>query len=190
MRFLTFIFLATFLLGAPAARAAKYTNDARHFSFEYDETKWEIVPEKPEERKQGQDVDRAMAEKTLVTVQRKQADDKYHARFSVVVDSLEKFKGTPAEQLVGYRKHALDFLKSQRFHILSTSEAKLPGVPGTAAFEVVANQRDFGLTFRQEGFLRDNQAYLLTGATRTAKFEEYQKELQRFFETFRFDEKK
>ncbi len=179
-----FLLFPLFLLSA--ANAAVHTNNDRHFSFDYDEAKWEVVPDKAGDKKQsGQDVDRAMAQKTLVTVQRKDADDKYHARFSVVTDSLSGFKGSAVEQLVAYRKHALDFLKSQRFHILTTEERKLPLVPETA-FEVTANQRDFGLTFRQVVFLHGNQAYLLTAATRTAKFEEYGKELQKVFDSFKF----
>jgi hypothetical protein len=174
-----------FLLLITLANAQTFTNAERHFSFDYDESKWEVVPEKPEEKKRGADVDQAMAQKTLVTIQRKDADDKYHARFSVVTDSITKYKGTPVEQLVEYRKHALEFLKSQRFHILTTDERKLPGVT-EPAFEVTANQRDFGLTFRQVVFIHGTEAYLLTAATRTAKFDEYGKELKTVFDTFKF----
>ncbi len=167
------------------ANAAQFTNDDRRFKFEYDEPRWEVVPEKPADKQKGDAVDRAMAQKTLVTVQRKVADDKYHARFSVVTDSLDKFKGTPEEKAKAYRAHAIDFLKSQRFHILSTEDKKLPGITEPVV-EIVANQRDFGLTFKQVIFLKGNEAYMLTAATRTAKYDEYQKEVSRFFDTFTF----
>ena len=169
------------------AHAARYTSHDRRFHFEYDETKWEIVGETPAEKAKRQDVDQVMAQKTLVTLQRKDADDKYHARFSVVADSLAKFKGAKPDELSAYRKHALQFMENQRFHIQTSNDLKLSRVPGPA-FEILANQRDFGLTFRQVVFLRGPEAYLLTTASRTAKFVGYRPETEKFFDTFQFTE--
>lgn len=166
-----------------SALGARYHRPHYGFFFEYDESKWELVPD-PKETSQAPEVDKKMAEKTLVTVQRKQADEKYHARFSVVVDNKElSSKGTTP--LAAYHKHALDFLKSQRFHVVSSEEKKLRNVD-SPAIEIIANQRDFGLTFRQVIFLRDKEAYLLTVATRTKSYDSLRAETNRFFDSFTF----
>lgn len=165
------------LLFSVSAFAARYTHPQHGFSFEFDDTKWEVVPEQ-DKKTPAADVDKKMAEKTLVTIQHKQAEEKYRARFSVVVDTKDLSFSL-------YHKHALDFLKSQRFHIVSTEERKIPGLDLPTA-EIIANQRDFGLTFRQVIFLKDKEAYLLTAATRTKSFDSLKLETNRFFDTFTF----
>jgi hypothetical protein len=78
-------------------------------------------------------------------------------------------------------------MKSQRFHILSSGPKVLAKL-GLPAFEIVANQRDFGLTFRQVVFLWEAagkpEAYLVTATTRTNKFDEYKKDLDGLFDSF------
>ena len=165
--------------------ATEYRHPDRNFVFQYDESRWEIIAPTERQTRGGEPVDRAMASMTLVNLQRKQPDDKYHARFSVVVDSTKKFSGGVEEQFTAYQKHATEFLKNQRFHILSTAPKRLPKL-GPPAFEIVANQRDFGLKFRQIIFLKEGEAHLLTAAARTAKFVDYEKEIQGFFDSFQF----
>jgi hypothetical protein len=173
--------VGTALLGRLAVGAA-YTSPSGGFSLDYDEANWEVV-KGPTAAKQ--DVDEKMAERTLVTLQRKNADEKYRTRFSVVEDDASHYTQPGLERLVAYNQHAVDFLKSQRFRILSTAPRTLPKV-GEPGVETVANQRDFGLTFRQVVFLRGKNAYLLTAATRTNRFETYGKEIQALFESFHF----
>lgn len=152
--------------------------------FSYPEADWEVLPNRAE-TEGAQQVDKTMAQQTLVVVQKKQPDDKYRARFHVVTDSLDKFKEGKVPLIVQYQKYTVDFLKSQRCLILSTEPIQLPHVKDTAV-EVVANQRDFGLKFKQVIFIHDGKAYLLTATTRTQKFDDYKKEINQFFETFQF----
>ena len=77
-------------------------------------------------------------------------------------------------------------MKSQRFRILSSELVRLPGVK-TPGIEIVADQRDFGLTFRQVIFLKDGQAYLLTAAARSKSYRNYQPELDKIFNSFSFN---
>lgn len=162
---------------------AEYVNPIGKFTLQYDETVWEVIPPKPEVA--GAEVDQTMAEKTLATLQRKKADDKYHARFSVVSDSLKKFRGKGKSDLDAYKEHAVEFLKSQQFYILSQETVRLPGVE-TPVIEVVGNQRNFGLTFRQLIFVKGDSAYLLTAASRKEKYDEYLPDLKKVAESFHF----
>lgn len=173
------------LLVSLSARGAQFNQPDRPYAFEFDEAKWELVA--GAERPATQDVDKAMEGRTLTTLQRRQADEKYRARFSVVVEDPTKVAGKGDGALAAYASHAIEFMKSQRFHILS-SGPKAFGKLGAPAFEIVANQRDFGLTFRQVVFLWETkgkrEAYLVTATTRTNKFDEYKKELDGLFDTF------
>lgn len=179
---LRILLLGLFSLGATAAI---YTQSDRPYQFDYDDGKWELVA--GAKTAPTQDVDKEMAGKTLTTLQRKEADEKYRARFSVVVDDPSKLSKAAQADLAGYAKHAMQFMKDQRFHILS-SEAKILPRLGVPAYEIVANQRDFGLTFRQIVFFWDKggkrEAYLLTAATRTNKYDAYKAELDQLFNSF------
>ncbi len=164
---------------------APFVPSDRPYQFEFDETNWELVA--PAKQSATQDVDKAMEGRTLTTLQRKVADEKYHARFSVVVDDPTRLPAKVGADLSGYAKHAVDFMTGQRFHVLS-SEAKIFPRLGVPAYEIIANQRDFGLTFRQVIFLREKdgkrEAYLVTAAVRTNKFDSYKAELDKFFNSF------
>jgi len=164
--------------------AGLYKEAGRPYYFEYDEAQWELVT--GAKVPATQDVDKAMEGRTLTTLQRKEADEKYRARISVVVD--DPIKATKGKSdLAAYAKHAMEFMKSQRFDIQSSEPKILPRL-GTPAFEIVANQRDFGLSFRQVVFLWETggkkQAYLLTAATRTNKYDAYKAELDKVFNSF------
>ncbi len=163
---------------------ALYKEAGRPYYFEYDDAKWQLVA--PSKTPATQDVDKAMEGNTLTTLQRTEADEKYRARISVVVDDPAKATKGKGE-LADYAKHAVEFLKGQRFDVQSNEPKILPRL-GTPAFEIVANQRDFGLTFRQVVFLWETngkkQAYLLTAATRTNKYDSYKAELDKVFNSF------
>ena len=165
-----------------AASGAQYVSPDRGFRFDFDESGWGLVgPDK----KAIQDVDRALAQRTLVTVQANKPDERYHARFSVVADSLKAFSQTGMERVLAYQSHAVKFLEAQRFRVLGKREVRLPGVDAPA-LEITAANRDFGLTFRQIVFLRGEDAYLLTAATRTSGFDKLVPTLQKLFDSFRF----
>lgn len=174
----------TLLTCGLVCEAATYQDAKQNIKFDYDEADWEVVPNGGPNRPL-EAVDKAMAERTLVTVQRKVADDKYHARFSVVVDPADKLKGSEGEQILAYQKHAVEFLEGQRFHIMEKRMASLGKVP-LPAFEIIANQRDFGLLFRQVAVLVGKEAYLVTAAARTAKFPLYKAEIGKMFDSFQF----
>jgi len=155
-----------------------------HFKFDYNEGNWELMPQRSE-KDGAQQIDKNMAQQTLVTIQKKQPDEKYHARFHVVTDSLDKFKEPKTPPLVQYQKHTVDFLKSQRFQILSVEPITLSKVKEMAV-EIIANQRDFGLKFKEVIFIKDNKAYILTATTRTEKFDEYKSDIKMIFDSFEF----
>lgn len=154
-------------------------------SLSYDDKNWEHVPAVNDPKiPQKEAVDQAMAEQTLAVLQRKNADDKYRPRISIVVDPLKKeMKG--ATPLLAYQKHAVDFMKSQRFTIQSEEPKRLPHL-GENAVEITATQRDFGLTFRQVIFVKEDKAYLITATTRTDKFPSYEKEIQSILDSFKW----
>jgi len=163
-----------------------YQHTAPEFSVDYNDAAWEL---KPIETKANQAaVDKSMAEKTLVNLQRRQADDKYHSRFSVVIDEAKRFAEPGKPLLDSYRKHAVEFLESQRFSVKPAQAIKLPGV-AAPAIEIIGEQRDFGLTFRQIVFLDGDQAVLVTGATRKDKYDAQAKELQGLFDSFKWAKK-
>jgi hypothetical protein len=153
------------------------------FRLTYDEKNWEAVSSTKDSKIPPKEtVDQVMAEKTLTVLQRKNSDDKYRARVSVVMDPLKKEEAS----LAAYQKHAVDFMKSQRFTILSQEPKKLPHI-SESAMEITANQRDFGLTFRQIIFVKGENAYLLTATTRTDKFASYEKEIEEILSSFHLD---
>jgi len=153
------------LLACRALEGARYEDPNHRLSLEYDDSLWEPVE--------------VSDSRTLVTLQRKIADDKYHARFSVVVDDLKKFDKKGQNLRQAYLSHAVDFLKKQRFQNVTVTDRG-------QGFSIIANQRDFGLTFRQVIMFQKNQAFLVTAAARTAKFKEYEKELQPLFDSLSF----
>lgn len=61
---------------------------------------------------------------------------------------------------------------------------KVEGITA-GAFEILANQRDFGLSFQQLGFLDGDTAYLMTATVRTKKLGEYKVELEKMFQSVR-----
>lgn len=177
------LLLACFLLvtGTNRGLAATYHDPASHISFDYDDTQWEPMNKKTV----GQD--------TVFNLQRKVADKEgdttYFSRISVVKDDLSKIKKVKESKLPklqAYQSHAVEFLRSQRFDILSSEVKKIAGIP-EGAFEIVAHQRDFGLTFQQVGFLKQDTAYLVTATVRTKKFPDYQNELNKLFESLKLN---
>lgn len=167
----------------PLAEAVTFSDPVSHFNFAYDESLWEVAPIKTGEKE------------TLLNLQRKtpdkEGDTTYFSRISVVRENISK---NPAVQnliskkklssLQAYQGHAAEFMRSQRFDILSSDLKKASGIPG-GAFELVANQRDFGLTFQQWGFVFEDQAFLVTATVRTKKFPEYKAELEQLFQSIK-----
>lgn len=148
-------------------------------SFTYDENRWEVVPIKTNQKE------------TLVNLQRKVADKDgdtvYFSRISIVREDtgeVKKVKNSKLPKLQAYQSYAVEFLKSQRFDILSSEKTTVEGIP-SGSFEIVANQRDFGLTFQQMGFLNGDTGYLVTATVRTKKFGEYKDELEKIFQSVR-----
>ncbi len=178
--FFVFCILTIGLLETSQAKV--FSDKAKGYSFDYNDTLWRIVP-KSSEKKTAADVDAEMAKRTQVTVERNLSDDKYHTRFSVVIDDLKKYKGTPLEQLTQYYRDALEFLKNQRFRVLSTGPVKLAKY-GDSAFEIVATQRDFGLTTRQVILVQGGEAYLLTASARNTVYDAQKAEIEPFFNSF------
>lgn len=175
-------FFLSALISSFAFGLTTYTDAKSGVSVKYDEKVWEVVevPTAPAKEQ----VDTSMAEQTLVTLQRKVADDKYRARFSIVTDNAAKVKPVdaakePLDKLKAYKAHSVAFMKSQRFDILLEELMKFQAQ--REAFQIVANQRDFGLTFKQIGFLVGDTAYLITATARTAKYESYVPEMNALF---------
>jgi hypothetical protein len=159
--------------------AVTFHEPVSKISFTYDENLWEVVPTKANEKE------------TLVNLQRKVADKDgdttYFSRISIVKEDttqVKKVKSSKLPKLQAYQIHAAEFLRSQRFDILSSEMKKVEGIPA-GAFEILANQRDFGLTFQQLGFLDGDTAYLLTATVRTKKLGEYKAELAKMFQSVR-----
>jgi hypothetical protein len=167
------------------AFAARYTHTSPKFSVDYDEKAWEVVPH-TKARPAREEVDKKMAGATLVVIQRKEADEKYHSRFSAVVDEKYKGKGTPAKsELQLYVKEASDFLKEQGFDVEDPKPYKLPSVD-LPAMELKGSQRHLGLTFLQVVVVKNGQAFLLTSAARIKKFDGQAKDLRSMIDSFRF----
>jgi len=177
MRLMAFIaFFGVFL---SQGFAVTFHEPVSKISFTYDENLWEVVPTKTNEKE------------TLVNLQRKVADKEgetsYFSRISIVKENttqVKKVQTSKLPKLQAYESHAVEFLRSQRFDILSAEMKKIEGIPA-GAFEIVANQRDFGLTYQQLGFLNGDTAYLLTATVRTKKFSEYKAELEKIFQSVR-----
>lgn len=165
--------------------AATFSHPSPSVQFEYEEKLWELVPTDTKSAQPQQDVDKAMAQKTIVSLQRKQADEKYRSRFSIVVDSVEKaLKGKEQLTFSKYQNYAIEFLKSQRFTIQKEGKRVLKGAAD--AYEVIAYQRDFGLTFHQIMIPRDGEVFLVTLSTRTKLFPNYSTEMDKMLESLRF----
>lgn len=152
-------------------------------SFEYNEKNWELIqPQKSDEKS----IDAEMNGKTLITLQRKNADEKYRARFSVVVDSVSKAKPARGESPVAaYTRYSQEFLKSQRFSVLDQKTGTL-GNPPLASTDTVLFQRDFGLKFRQVIVVKEASAYLMTFTSRQKPFEDYVAEIESVLSSLRF----
>lgn len=165
------------------AEAVTFSDPVSHFNFAYDDALWEVAPIKTGEKE------------TLLNLQRKtpdkEGDTTYFSRISVVKEGISKNQSVQnlivkkkLSPLQAYQGHAADFMRSQRFDILSSDLKKVPGIPG-GAFELVANQRDFGLTFQQWGFIFEDQAFLVTATVRTKRFPEYKAELEQLFQSIK-----
>lgn len=170
------------LLSAPLFGAV-FEDSQSGLSFSYDEANWELTQEK------------ATGAETLLSLQRKtpdkEGDTVYFSRISIVkepLNKISKLNGVKLSPLQGYQNHAVNFLKSQRFDVLSAEPKKDSTVPG-GAFEVIANQRDFGLTFQQMGFVTKDSGFLITATVRTKKFQDYKDEFSKLFQSVKLSSK-
>ena len=155
------------------AGSTSFQHPSGQFRLVYDSDIWEIAPiERGTQR--VEEVDQRIQQAIQVSLQRKVANDRYHPRFSVVVEDATRFDTKTPSGAENYRRYALDFLKSQRFQVLSQRSVTLGELP---AYEITAYQRDFGLTYVQWIVLEGTRAFLLTGAARTQVFEERRAEL-------------
>lgn len=178
--FISVCFLAFF---SSFGKSVTFSDPVSHFNFVYDESLWEVTPIKTGEKE------------TLLSLQRKtpdkEGDTTYFSRVSVVKEGIAKNQSVQdlilkkkLSPLQAYQGHAAEFLRSQRFDIISSDLKKAAGIPG-GAFELIANQRDFGLTFQQWGFVFEDQAFLVTATVRTKKFPEYKAELEQLFQSIK-----
>lgn len=179
-RFLSLLIGFGWLIASQAG-AASFTDPKSHLALNYDDSVWEVVPLKVSDSE------------TLLNLQRKTADKEgdttYFSRVSVVKDDLTKLKKVIASKLPrlqAYQSHAVEFLKGQRFDVLSTEVKNTEAVPG-GMFEIIANQRDFGLTYQQMGFIQGETAYLITATVRTKKFPDYRTELNQLFQSVKIE---
>lgn len=170
------------LLSTPLLSAV-FEEPQSGLSFSYDEANWEPTQEK------------ATGAETLLSLQRKtpdkEGDTVYFSRISIVkepLDKISKLNGVKLSPLQSYQNHAVNFLKSQRFDVISAEAKKDTTLPG-GAFEVLANQRDFGLTFQQMGFVTKDSGFLITATVRTKKFPEYKEELSKLFQSVKLSPK-
>jgi len=177
----TWVVIAVWALSSGMGWCKTFQDPRTGISLDYDEALWEVAPKKTAEAE------------TIVNLQRKIADKEgdtsYFSRVSIVQDDLGKIKkldSSKLPKLQAYQNHAADFLRSQRFDILSSEIKTVPGNNNTR-FEMVARQRDFGLTYQQVGFVVGNTAYLVTATVRTKKFPEYQKELEQMFQSLKWN---
>ena len=156
---------------------AVYQDPQSGLSLSYDEALWETSNNK------------VASQETVLNLQRKipdkEGDTTYFSRLSIVRDDMSKIKKVQESKLPplqAYQVHAIDFLKSQRFDIVSSELKKSENIPG-GIFEIIANQRDFGLTYQQVGLIKNGQAYLITATVRTKKFSEYRSDLEKMFQS-------
>ncbi len=165
---------------SPVIEAAIYQDTKHKFQFEYDEAHWEITAPRPV-ASAGLDDD--IKKRTLVVLQSKHEEGKYRSRFSVVLDALD----TALDPLSGltYQNRLVSFLKSQRFQ--NIHKGSIRSDSAGQSFELISDQRDFGLTFKQVGFVQSKRVLLLTLSTRIASFENTRVKNNSFFESFRFE---
>jgi len=171
------IFLLVFAIPHATLIAAHFSKGV--LSFDYDEKKWEISSETAKPAKAP-----ASLKGTVVALEHKKAKDRYRARISVVEDKITKEK-KQLSRPENYHRHSVEFLKSQRFRIISKGKTKLSGI-SQPVYETVASQRDFGLMTRQIVLSHQGKIYLLTASTRIDNFEEHKNEIARLFNSFRF----
>ncbi len=153
-------------------------------SFEYNEANWELIQPQKSEGKES--VDKEMSGKTIITLQRKNADEKYRARFSVVIDTVAKAQPQKNETpLTAYTRYSQEFLKGQRFSVLDQKKSSF-GAPASEATDTVLFQRDFGLKFRQVIFVKNSNALLMTFTSRQKPFDAYVVEIESLLSSLRF----
>lgn len=158
--------------------AATFEDPAGRFRISFQEP-WEVSAK--DLRPEG-DRGQMLPGSVLVGIQRKQADDGYHPRFSVVMEDARRFNTSEIAGQVRYKNYVVDFLKDQRFQIISQKTQML--VSGLPAFEITAFQRDFGLTYRQWAVMDGPRAFLLTAAARVKRFESYEVEIGQIMRSF------
>lgn len=157
--------------------AAIFEDPAGRFRISFQEP-WEPTKDSRSEGERSQ----MLPGRVLVGIQRKQKDDGYHPRFSVVMEDTRRFNTSEIAGQVRYKNYVVDFLKDQRFQIISQKTQML--VSGLPAFEITAFQRDFGLTYRQWGVMDRSHAFLLTAAARVKRFESYEVEMGQIMRSF------
>lgn len=184
MKYLLIAFAVYCQFGISAIQV--FENADPGFSFSYDDALWERVSISAAENSGAAgELSAAQNHRTVAMLEFLSADEKYHPRFSVVLDGM-KTKDGKKESLSEYWKRSVKFLKEQRFTVYSAAEIKLDKL-ATPAFEVIADQRDFGLTFRQVVFEKSGQAFVLTAACRTKSFPAMKDKLDLFFKSFRLN---
>lgn len=162
------------LIWSLSAFASSFSDSLGRFKLDYPDN-WEIS-----RKTAGND---PLSQGVLISLQRKNADDRYHPRFSVVVEETRRFGTTEPKGRALYQNYATEFLKSQRFQIQNQKDTTVSGNP---ALEVTAFQRDFGLTYRQWIVIGpSDSAYLLTAAARVKSFESYAAEFDKMAQSFK-----
>lgn len=183
------ISLISFFLFQPliANSSVVYTHPTGIFQISYDSETWKVASKEVAAGTsiRDSDQDNKMAERTLVSFQRNQSNEKYHSRFSVVQDSLNGDSKAFSEIMTSYQKKALDFLKGQQFVVDASEVISLPQFSNNV-LSITAHHRHFGLTLKQLIIFHKTDAYLLTASTRTELYKEQERELKPFFESFRF----
>lgn len=161
------------------AQAAVFQD--HHFELFYDDTAWE----RPAQRRASQapeDRDHRLMQNVILNLQRKAADNRYHPRFSIVIEDAGRFQVSDPKGQSRYYDYVVGFLKSQRFQDVSQKAVQISARPG---IEITGFQRDFGLKYRQWAVLDGDRAYLLTAAARADKFEGYAAEWETMVRSFR-----
>lgn len=173
-----------FLIGISIG-AKEFIHDKKPFRLEYDESVWEISPSHPKHMGSPREIDKWLSKPTLLSLQRKEKDDNYHSRFSIVVD---KFESDTAKSNVELLQVAADrsikFLKDQRFSI-RLKEPSHPLNTNLLSYRIIGEQRDFGLTFHQFILIHGEEVYYLTHAARTSQFEKQKDEGEKLIQSFK-----
>ncbi|MBI1862396.1 MAG: hypothetical protein HYR96_15900 [Deltaproteobacteria bacterium] len=141
--------------------------------LQYDDSHWRIGAA-------HNDKGNAQSE-VLVGLEEKESFERYHSRFTVVAEDVSKFHTETPAGLKKYYRSVGEFLTNQRFQITNRKDTQLGG---RAAYEITANQRDFGLGYRQWVVVEGNKAYLMTASTRLSKFDEKAPALTAMAESF------